>query len=149
MGKQLGTSWELNLNTGTNASPVYDLMDGVGDVNLSLDIGLGEIALRSLAYVLNLPGKIRGSLEVSLAQDVGETTWDLLRTYFLAGTQKQYAVSNGLIATSGTQGFKFYGIITEFPIDQPLEELVEGSMTLNFGYTEESSVVIPPQWFTI
>lgn len=150
MSIQLGSSWYLYRNTGTHASPTWGLINQVSDVNLALSMNSGEIRLRSLAYALELPGKLTGSVDINLVQNIDDTTWDNLMVDFLAGDQKQFAVCNGTIATSGVEGFKFFGLIKEMPLDQPLEELVEGTMSVAFGYTEEpAGTVIPPQWFTI
>lgn len=150
MGLKVGGDWILYYNSATNASPTWVQVKKVGDVVLNLQVSAAEVNLRESLWNLNLPArKIIDSLDVMLATDIAGTVWEALRGFFFARTPKQYAVTNDAIATNGTQGFKFFGFLENFPINQPLSELTRGDCTIKPSYTEESSVLVEPAWFTI
>lgn len=150
MGLKVGGDFNLYYNSATNASPTWVLINKVGDVNLNLAATMAEIKLRISKWDLGLPSRLRiESLDAQLATDIAGTVWDALRGFFLARTQKQFAVTNDNIATAGTQGFKFFGFFTAFPLSQPISEVAMGDCTIGPGFTEESSTLVEPTWFTI
>lgn len=146
----VGNNLVLARNTGTNASPTWVTVSIVGDVELSgLSVVKAGVDLRSSAYKLSLPGKFEEfTISVALANHIGNTVFDALRTAFFAKTINQYAVANGGITTSGTQGFKAFCFISEFPWSQPIGDLGTHAMVLSGAWYEESSVQIEPAWFT-
>ena len=148
MTLSVGNDLKLYYNTGTDASPVWVEIDRVGDVTVNINIGEAEVDLRVSNWVLNLPAKLSGSIDVTLASDIGGTVWDALRVLAMARTQAQFASASADIATSGTEYFKAYSFFTAFPWGQPTQELASGDSSLSLGYTEEAGSLVEPSWDT-
>lgn len=146
----IGHDCKLYYNTGTDASPTWNVIDIVGDVTLT-DLGAGdaEVNLRLSDWVLNLPAKLRAAIEFMLANNIGGTDFDNLRGYALGRTIKQYAVVNGDITTSANQYFKAFCHITAFPWAQPIEEMTSHDCRLSLSYHEESGSPVYPSWATV
>lgn len=149
MGLKVGNDLKLYYNTGTDASPTWVEIDKVGDVTVNINIAEAEVDLRISNWVLNLPAKLSGSIDVALASDIGGTVWDALRALALGRTQAQFASANADIASVGTELFKAFCFFSSFPWGQPTQELSSGDASLALGYTEEATALVEPGWTTI
>lgn len=149
MTLSVGNDMKLYHNTGTNASPVWVLIDIVGDVSVDINIGNAEVDLRVSSWLLGLPTKLSGGMNMALANHVGNSVFATLRGYALARTIKQYASVNTLIATSGAQYFKSFCHFTAFPWNQPTQEVSNGDAQMAFSYAEESSALVEPAWVIV
>lgn len=146
MSLSVGNDLKLFYNTGTDASPVWVEINMVGDVTVNINVGEAEVDLRVSDWVLNLPAKLTGSIDVTLASDIAGTVWDALRVLAMGRTQAQFASATGAIATIGTEYFKAFAFFSSFPWGQPTQELASGDASLSLGYTEEAGSLIEPSW---
>lgn len=153
MPLQTGAQDKFYYNSATDATPTWVEIGQIED--LSID-GLGqemaELKMREAGWILNLPGlKKVDSIGFNLKSNVGNTVWDALRGFLFADPQvaKQYAVANGDIATSGTEYFKAFCFIGEFPLSQPISEVDSGDVELQLAYHEESGTAVYPSWETV
>jgi hypothetical protein len=89
------------------------------------------------------------ALEMDYLYKAGETVFDALRTQFFARTAVQFAVMDGLIATSGSEGLVGYYLIEKFPVDQPLQGAVKNAIRLAPAYFEESAARVEPEWMVV
>ena len=149
MGLKVGNDLKLYYNTGTDASPVWALIDKVGDVTVNINCNEAEVDLRVSNWILNLPAKLNGSFDVTFANDIGGTVFDAMLAGALARTQFQFASANDAIATIGTEYFKAFGFFSAFPWGQNTQEMSAHSATISLGYTEESSTLVEPAWATV
>ena len=145
----VGNDMAFYYNTATDASPTWVLIDGIGDLNVNLSVGEAEVDLRRTNWLLNLPSKFSGSLDVAIANDIGGTVFDALLVLFLARTQFQFASVDQAIATSGAEYFKAFGFFTEFPWSQETQEMSNHDATIALGFTEESGTLVDPSWETV
>ena len=148
MALVLGNTCTANYNSGTAASPTWVPIPMVGDVTVNLECGEAEIDLRISNWILNLPAKLSGTVDLALANDIGGTVFDVLRTQFFARTQKQFAFGDAAIATSGTEFFKAFAFFSSFPWNQATQEVSNHDASLSLGYTEESAALVEPAWAT-
>jgi hypothetical protein len=145
-----GHAAKLYMNTGTNASPTWVLIEEVGDVSLpDLGISLAEVATRASAYIANLAGLFNFALEFEALHKGAPTVWDVLRARFFARTPTQFLIADGLVATSGTEGFKAYYFFEKFPIDQPLQGAQKNNVRLAPAYFIESDARVNPSWMVV
>lgn len=138
--------------TFTTAGAV--LISEAQDVNLSVTTGTADAASRLSLYKAKLPTLTELSLTFSLLWngDVGETTQTALRTAFLARTVWHWAVMDNILTTpgvKGSQGLTFPGIITEFPIDQPLEGNVKVDIKVDLVRAKVSGTLVDPAWLLV
>ena len=81
MALKVGNDLKLYYNTGTDASPTWVEVKIVGDVTVDLNVSDAEVDLRVSSWVLNLPAKLSGGINFTLANDIGGTEYDQLRGY--------------------------------------------------------------------
>lgn len=148
MGLKLGNALKAYYNSGTDASPTWNPIEMIGDVTVNLECGEAEVDLRISNWILNLPAKLSGSIDMALANDIGGTVYDALRGYFFARTQKQFAFANAAINASGTEYFKAFAFFSSFPWNQATQEMSNHDASLSLGYTEESGSLVEPAWGT-
>lgn len=148
MPLKIGNDMKAYHNTGTNGSPTWVEMKQIGDVTVDLNVGEAEVDLRESNWILNLPAKLSAGINIALASNPGMTTvFDVLRTNFFARTIKQYAICNGVLATTGTEYFKAFCLISSFPWAQPTQEMASHDMTLALAWQEEpAGTLIEPSW---
>jgi len=149
MGLKVGNDLKLYYNTGTNASPVWVLIDKVGDVTVNINCNEAEVDLRISNWILNLPAKLTGSIDVSLANDITGTVFDALLAGALARTQWQFASANDAIATPDTEYFKAFGFFSAFPWGQATQDVSMHDATISLGYSEESGSMVEPAWAVV
>tara|TARA_Y100000310_G_scaffold310662_1_gene356143 strand:+ start:1198 stop:1650 length:453 start_codon:yes stop_codon:yes gene_type:complete len=149
MGLKVGNDLKLYYNTGTDATPTWVEIDIVGDVTVNLEAGDAEVDLRLTNWLLNLPSKLSGSIDLALANNIGNTAYDALRGYYFNRTIAQYASANAAIATSGTEYFKAFCHFSSFPWNQATQEMSNHDATLSLSYHEESGSLVEPAWATI
>ncbi len=143
---RVGNDNKFYYNTGTNAAPVWVLIEIVGDVTLDQGVNEAEVDLRILDYIVNLPAKKTTGVTAMIANQFCNTVFDALKTIFENKTKTQFAISDIAIATSGAEYFKLYGFASAWPWSQATQELSQHDVTLSPAYFEESAVVVPPQW---
>ena len=146
MGLQVGNDLKLYYNTGTDASPTWAEIKLVGDVTVNINCNEAEVDLRISNWVLNLPAKLNGSLDVSLAYDGQNSVYDAMRAAALNRTQYQFASADGDIDGGDTEFFKSFCFFSSFPWSQPTQELSSGDASLSFGYKEEDDALVEPSW---
>lgn len=151
MAAKTGHKMKLYRNTGTVATPVWSLVDQIGDVNIpDLSRALAELRRRGNEYTKNLPGIINSiTLEFRLFHGLGDTTFDAIQAAFFAGTVEEYAVLDGLVATVGTQGLRCPFLVESFPWDQNLDEVSGHDVRLAIGYMESGGSEVDPSWMEV
>ncbi len=146
MTLMVGNDFKLYQNTGDDATPVWVEVDIVGDVTLNLGMNEAEVDLRLSDWILNLPAKLTGSMDMALANNIGNTVYDGLRGLYLGRQSAQMASANADIATSGTEYFKAFMHFSDFPWNQATQEMSNHDASMGFTYVEESGTPILPSW---
>lgn len=146
-----GHKCKLYRNTGTVATPVWTIVDEIGDVSIpDLTRGLAELKRRANEYTKNLASLFQSiSIEFNFIHGLDSTTFTALRTAFFAGTVAEYAVMDGDISVSGNEGLRIPCLVENFPWNQPLEEVNQHDIRLSIGYMTESSTEVDPSWLVI
>jgi hypothetical protein len=136
---------KLYRNTGTYASPTWDLIGNVKDLTLSLETGEADVTTRGnggwRATVATLKD---GSLEFEMIWDTEDTDFTAIRTAFLGNTAVEMAVLDGLVATTGSQGLRASFMVTNFTRNEPLEEAITVSVSMKPTYSANA-----PAWMTV
>lgn len=152
MPLQTGAQDKFYYNTGTDVTPTWIEIGQIGDLSVNgMGQNMAEVKMREAGWVLNLPGlKKTDNITFALMFNVGNTVFDALLALFFADPQvaTQYAVANGAIATSGTEYFKAFCFIANFPLNQPLEEVDTADVELALAYAEELGSPVYPSWET-
>lgn len=152
MAAKTGHKMKFYINTGTAAVPVWSLIADIEDLSIpDMSMGAAEFKRRSSNFTKNLPTIIGTiAVEFKLWHGVGDTNFDLLRAAFFAGTTYEFAILDGLVATSGTEGLRLPAFIEQFPWGQALEEVSGHDVRLVTAYHESpAGIEIDPSWMVV
>jgi len=93
------------------------------------------------AINVDLPTITKGTVDVMSR----ESLWKAK-----AGTLKEIAVMDGAIATAGSSGWRFPGIVTAFTMTEELEGVRTFSVTVDYARKlDNASTLIEPDWYEI
>lgn len=151
-GPKVGQKCKLYANTGTTDTPVWAEISDIGDTTLDgLELGTAELKRRSSVWTKVLAALFSAfSLNTRLVHGLNKTRFDQIRTDFFARTAREYAVCNGPITSDGTEGFRFAGLLTQFPWDQPLEDVAGHDVVAQHAYYEdENGDEVDPSWLVV
>jgi hypothetical protein len=144
MGVKLGMDAKLYRNTGSYGSPVWNEVKNVKDVTLNLEAGEADVTTRGNAgWRANIATLKDASLEFEMVWDTADDDFTAIRTAFLTNAAIEFAVLDGPVATSGSQGLRASMAITNFSRAEPLEEAIKVSVTAKPTYATN-----PPEWMT-
>lgn len=144
MGVKLGMDAKLYRNTGSYASPVWNEVKNVKDVTLNLEAGEADVTTRGNGgWRANIATLKDASLEFEMVWDTADDDFTAIRTAFLTNAAIEFAVLDGPVATSGSQGLRASVAITNFSRAEPLEEAIKVSVTAKPTYATN-----PPEWMT-
>lgn len=148
----VGANMRLYRNTGTAGTPVWVLVSQIGDLNISdLTRALAEIKRRASVFTTNLAALIQSiSIELKYWYGLDSTNFTALRTNMFSGAIEQWAMMDGDITVTGTQGLKIPVVLEQFPISQNLEDPVSIDVVAKTGYWESpAGTPIDPAWFAV
>ena len=144
MGVKLGLDAKLYRNTATYASPTWNEVKNVKDVTLNLEAGSADVTTRGNAgWRANIATLKDASLEFEMVWDTADDDFTAIRTAFLTNAAIEFAVLDGPVATSGSQGLRASMAITNFSRAEPLEEAIKVSVTAKPTYAANQ-----PEWLT-
>ena len=144
MGVKLGLDAKLYRNTATYASPTWNEVKNVKDVTLNLEAGSADVTTRGNAgWRANIATLKDASLEFEMVWDTADDDFTAIRTAFLTNAAIEFAVLDGPVATSGSQGLRASMAITNFSRAEPLEEAIKVSVTAKPTYAANR-----PEWMT-
>lgn len=85
-----------------------------------------------------------------LHNNASDTVYAALLDSFIADTVLTFAVMDGAIATSGSSGWRFPGIVTAFTMTEELEGVRTFAVTVDYARKlDGSNVLIEPDWYEI
>ncbi len=144
MAIKLGMDAKLYRNTGSFASPTWNLIPNVKDLTLSLETGEADVTTRGnngwRATVATLKD---GSVEFEMIWDTEDDDFTAIRNAFLNNTALELAILDGLSSVAGSQGLRASFMITGFTRNEPLEEAITVSVSAKPTYSAN-----PPAWMT-
>jgi hypothetical protein len=142
---KLGLDAKLYRNTGTFASPTWNEVINVKDLTLNLEAGEADVTTRGnngwRATVATLKD---GSIEFEMVWDTEDLDFAAIRDTFLNRGAMEFAVMDGGIADSGSQGLRATCMVTNFSRNESLEEAITVSVTVKPTYS-----VNAPIWMVI
>ena len=148
MAVKLGLDAKLYRNTATNAAPTWNEIVNVRDLTLSLEAGEADVTTRGnngwRATVATLKD---ASIEFEMVWDTEDTDFAAIRDAFLNREAIQFAVMDGGIVVTGSQGLKAFCMVTAFSRNEALEEALTVSITVKPTYRTE--VDEAPTWLVV
>lgn len=151
-GPKTGHKMKLYRNSGTTDTPVWSLVDEVGDVSIpDLARGMAELKRRASDFTKNLASLIQSfHVEFRLHHGMDATTYNSIRYNFFNGVAEEWAVMDGSISVNGNQGLRVPVLVEEFPWDQPLEEVSGYDVRLIVAFmVDEDGDEVDPAWYYV
>lgn len=146
----MGKDAKLYRNTGTHASPSWNLIENCRDLSLGDSMTEVDVSARD-GGGFNLTDVALQALELSFQMigDYSDADFVAFQTAYYARTPLLLATCSGLIATSGTQGVKMPVKITKFEKSEELDGVTMFDITIKPTRVTESGAIILPTWFTV
>jgi len=142
---KLGMEAKLYRNEGTYASPTWTELQNVKDLTLNLEAGEADVTTRGNAgWRATIAALKDGSIEYDMLWDTADANFSAIKDAFFNGTNIEFAVMDGDIATTGSQGLRAEMSITGFSRSEALEEAMMVSVNAKPTYS-----VNPPEWMTV
>lgn len=151
-GPKVGQQMKLYRNSGTTDTPVWQEISEIGDTTLDgMELGTAELKRRASMWIKVLAALFSAfNLNTRLVHGLGGTMFTALRQDYFARTPREYACCNGPIADDGTEGFRFAGLLTQFPWDQPLEDVSGHDVVMTHAYyVDEEDAEVDPSWMVV
>lgn len=142
---QIGSDCKLYHNTGTYATPTWDEVPIVRDLELNLEKGQADITTRAGAGWIQRIGTLKdGSIEFGIVWESGDADFEAFRDAFLDNTLIDVAAMDGAIATSGNQGLRAEMECLSFSRSEPVAGAVEASVNVSPGFSTNA-----PEWLVV
>lgn len=145
MAFKLGKDCKIYRNTGTYASPTWNIIDSARDVTLELSKGEADVTTRGNAGWRAIVATLKeASIQFEMVWDPDSDDNTALTNAFLNDTVVEFLVLDGPVGTNGSQGLRASCMVTEFSRSEPLEEAVTASVTV-----KPTLATNPPSWFVV
>lgn len=145
MAAKLGLDCKLYRNTGSYASPTWDLVGNVKDLTLSLEKSEADVTTRANGGFRATVGTLKdATVEFQMVADSSDTDFTAIQTAFFANTSIEFAILDGLVATTGSQGLRATMDILKFSRSEELENAVMFDVSIKPTYAANA-----PAWWTI
>ena len=142
---KLGMEAKLYRNTGTYAAPTWVEMLNVKDLTLNLEASEADVTTRGNAgWRATIAALKDGSIEFEMVWDTSDADFTAIKDAFFGNTSVEFAVMDGDITTTGSQGLRAEMSITNFSRSEPLEEAIGVSVTAKPTYATDA-----PSWMTV
>ena len=142
---KLGMEAKLYRNTGTYALPTWVEMINVKDLTLNLEASEADVTTRGNAgWRATIAALKDGSIELEMVWDTADADFTAIQQAFFGNTDLEFAVMDGDVASSGSQGLRATMAITNFSRSEALEEAIGVSVTAKPTYADNA-----PEWMTV
>jgi len=151
MAPTTGFNNKLYRNTGSVATPVWSEVNQIGDVSIDgLTRGLAELKRRATQFTLNLPSLIQSiTASFRLHHGLDSSTFTALRQAFFAATVIEWAIMDGDIDVAAAEGLRIPMLVSDFPWEQPLEDVSGHDVKLAVGYMTSGGNEVVPSWLVV
>ena len=148
----LGMDCPLVYNTGTHATPVWNVMPRAMDVEIT-PFGKGKAEQKIKGSKYNFKRGTFIELGVSFGYEYepggGDEDYPVLLDSMLNNTPIEIWVPDGPVGEVGSQGIRMVVEVFEFPLSHKLEEAATLQIAAEITRVKEAGVVIEPDWYEV
>ncbi len=146
MAIRLGMDAKLYYKVGgVGGSGSWEELVNVKDVTLNLETGEADVTTRGNAGWRATAATLKeGSIEFEMVWDTGDAGFTAIKNAYFNNAKIGFAIMDGDIAASGSQGLQADFSITNFSRKEALEEALTVSVTAKPTYSTTA-----PQWVTV
>jgi hypothetical protein len=136
---------KLYRNTGTYATPTWVEMTNVKDLTLNLEAAEADVTTRGNAgWRATIAALKDGSIEFEMVWDPADAGFTAIQDAYFNNTTVEFAVMDGDVTSTGTQGLRATMSITKLTRSEPLEQAITVSVTAKPTYSANA-----PEWMTV
>ena len=118
------------------AAPNWQLRDNITDVQINNSLATTDVTTRGGNGYRQVLGTLKeGEISFDVIYDTADPLFTALFQAYETNALVDMAFADGLIATPGTLFYRAQFSITDFSIDQSLEEAMRVSVTLQTGFS--------------
>jgi hypothetical protein len=132
-------------------TPVWTLIDKAINVgHPTINKTMNTIASRESDWQSTVPGNKSIQLNFGYLYEAGtDTVLDDIRDSYLNDTVLTFAAMDGAIATVGSQGWRFPGIVSSMTETQDLEGNITYDITVDYVRIRDGGNIIEPDWYEV
>lgn len=143
---KLAEDAKLYYNTGSYASPTWALICNVKDLTLTMESAETDATTRcGSGFREYVAGLTDVTLSFNMLYDPSDSAWDALNTHFFDKTTEEFLVLDGLVATVGSEGLRFHGVVKTFNHTQTLGEAIMTDVVIRPTPNANAA----PVWYTV
>ena len=149
MAHKLGLDCKLYYNEDGNENPIvpanWTELSNTRDVTLNLEKGEADVTTRANnGYRATATTLKDASVEFEMVWDPDDAGFTALRQAFFNNASIGILILDGAVTAAGSQGLVADMEVVNFSRNEPLQETVTVSVTLNPAYSDE-----PPRWVVL
>lgn len=145
MAHVLSQNAKFYRNTGTYATPTWDLIGNVKDLTLSLEKDETDVTTRaSGGWKEFVDGMKDATIEFGMLWDTGDADFTAIKDAFTGNTSIEVLVLDGLVATAGSQGLRVTCMVKSFTRNENLGEALMVDVSLRPVKNSNAA----PAWYT-
>jgi hypothetical protein len=131
-----GKDFKLYRNTDSpyDNSPTWALVPNVKDLTRNLEKTLADASVRGSTFRQQVGTMKDLSLDFQMVYDPTDSDVTAFETAFFADGDVEILVLDGLISASGSKGLRFMAQVTNFTVNEALEDVGLVDVTLVPGY---------------
>ena len=149
-GELIGAEAVAVYNTGTHASPTWVAITRAKDVSLNATKSKGTLSSRASRFKYGRGGLKEIALEMGYLYRRGtDAIWTMLNDSYVNGTIIEFWVGDGAIALTAAKGWRFYGEVMEFSMEQPLEDADVYKVSIEPAPYYVSSALVEPDVYIV
>ena len=142
---KLGMEAKLYRNTGSFVAPTWVEMTNVKDLTLNLEAAEADVTTRGNAgWRATIAALKDGSIEFEMVWDPADAGFTAIQDAYFNNTTVEFAVMDGDVTSTGTQGLRATMSITKLTRSEPLEQAITVSVTAKPTYSDNA-----PEWMTV
>lgn len=145
MTAKLSEGAKLYINSGTYATPTWDEVDLVKDVQLNMEKGEADVTVRkSGGWTETADGLISATIDFGMLYDTSDAQFNSIRSAFTGKTSIEVLVLDGAQDTTGNQGLRATCMVQSFNRSETLGEALMVEVSLKPTANDDAA----PEWFT-
>jgi hypothetical protein len=145
MAHVLSQNAKFYRNTGSYATPTWDLIGNVKDLTLSLEKDETDVTTRSSGgWKEFVDGMKDATIEFGMLWDTGDADFTAIKDAFTGNTSIEVLVLDGLVATAGSQGLRVTCMVKSFTRNENLGEALMVDVSLRPVKNSNAA----PAWYT-
>lgn len=147
----LGMRGKLYRNTGTYQSPIWNPVENVKDVTLTMSANEADVTTRAGGgFVQSLPTTTAIEVTFQMLSQTGDLDLDAIKTAFFNKTDIEIACMNGPITEPDARGIRFTGRVYTFTRNEALADAQSFDVSIKPGPALHpvTSAYLVPEWIT-